>query len=98
MHETLLHYRKEFLGDAPARVLVPLCGALSWALLRRAPAHATRASGKTHDLAWLATHSGAKEVVGVEFVQQALEEFAKEHAELKLKKCVVVKASPEPAA
>ena len=28
VHETLLHYRKEFLGDASARVLVPLCGAL----------------------------------------------------------------------
>ena len=53
-----------------------------------APAHPFSAAGKTHDLAWLATHSGAKEVVGVEFVQQALEEFAKEHAELKLKKCV----------
>ena len=51
-------------------------------------ARSRRAAGKTHDLAWLATHSGAKEVVGVEFVQQALEEFAQEHAELKLKKCV----------
>ena len=88
MHETLLHYHKEFLGDAPSRVLVPLCGALPRALLRRALAHPACAAGKTHDLAWLATHSGAKEVVGVEFVQQALEEFAKEHAELKLKKCV----------
>ena len=53
-----------------------------------ASAHRPRVrAGKTHDLAWLATRSGAKEVVGVEYVQQAVEDFAKEHAELKLKKC-----------
>ena len=70
----------------------PACSCRSAVRLRVAPAAACARSrpvaGKTHDLAWLATHSGAKEVVGVEFVQQALEEFAKEHAELKLKKCV----------
>ena len=85
MHETLLKYQQQFLGAAPGRVLVPLCGASpAGAAMARVPD--TLLAGKTHDLAWLATQGGATEVVGVEFVQQALEDFAKEHAELKLKK------------
>ena len=86
MHETLLKYHEQFLGTSPGRVLVPLCGA-ACSPARGVRALSRLAAGKTHDLAWLATQGGATEVVGVEFVQQALEDCAKEHAELKLKKC-----------
>jgi thiopurine S-methyltransferase len=40
--------------------------------------------GKSVDLAWLAARPGVREVVGVELVERALEEFAVEHAHLKM--------------
>ncbi len=68
---------------------MPLCGALSPLRPRCAgSAHAAHVPmpGKTHDLAWLTKQPGVTEVVGVEFVKQALDEFAVEHKELPLKK------------
>jgi len=54
VHPDLLTYSPEFLGDAPRRVLVPLCG-------------------KSMDLHWLAAQG--HQVVGVEFVHLAVEQF-----------------------
>ncbi len=47
-------------------------------------------AGKTHDLEWLASQPGATEVVGVEFVQAAVEAFAAEHPALAVKKAAAV--------
>jgi Thiopurine S-methyltransferase (TPMT). len=38
--------------------------------------------GKTVDMAFLATHPGVKEVVGVDGIREALVEFAQEHSDL----------------
>ena len=42
--------------------------------------------GKTVDMPWLAEQAGVTEVVGVEYVQQAVDEFVKENPALKLRK------------
>ena len=79
---------------------MPLCGARFAPLRRVRSCFAPTAhcdcivlSGKTHDLAWLAKQPGVAEVVGVEFVRQALDEFAAEHKELPLKKRVVTSSN-----
>lgn len=41
--------------------------------------------GKTLDLAWLAQQAAVRQVVGVEFVKQAVDDFSKEHPECKLR-------------
>jgi thiopurine S-methyltransferase len=95
VNEALKKHGAAFLGDAPGRVLVPLCGARAshacaaapWTpfptpfpLTRRPRCHV----GKTLDLVWLAKQKGVTQVVGVEYVPKAVEDFAKEHPELKL--------------
>ena len=67
--------------------------AVNEALLKHAPAflegekHTVLVPlcGKTLDLAWLAKHAAVSAVVGVEVIKQAVDAFAKEHPECKLR-------------